>query len=103
MFTEQFLPIAMGFVFGVIVALAVFVAELAVRRWIPVGSLFDVVLRLCIFAAIVIGVSEFIGALFGPLVRTHTLGFWGSFVIGFILPPWLVRLHLRRAERKNVG
>jgi hypothetical protein len=94
---------AMGFAFGVVVALAIFVAELVVRRLVRVGTLVDVVLRLSVFATIVLGASEFIGASFGPLVRAHALGFWCSFAVGFLLPPWLLHVHLRRAERKNAG
>ena len=100
---DQILPVALGFALGVVVAIAIFVADVAVRRLVHIGSLLDVALRLGVFAALVLGASTLIGSLFGPLLREHALGFWCSWVVGFIAPPWLAHLYFTRYRRKNAG
>jgi uncharacterized membrane protein YqhA len=103
MSTEQLISVVLGFAFGLVVAFAIFVADLAVRRLVHIGTLLDVMLRLGVVAVIVLGASELIGSLFGPLLRAHAVTLWSSFVVGFLMPPWLVHLHLRRVERKSAG
>jgi hypothetical protein len=95
----QLASIAMGFAVGLVFALA----NLAARRFVRASALLDAVVRLSVFGVIVLGTAELVGSFFAALVRQNALGFWSSFVVGFVLVPWLVHLHLRRIERKNAG
>jgi len=100
---EQLLSMALGLAFGLVAALAIFLAELAVRHFVRSSALLDVVVRLSVFGVILLGAAELIGSFFAQVVREHALVVWSSFAVGFVLPPWLLHLHLRRSERKNAG
>jgi hypothetical protein len=99
----QLASIAMGFAVGLVFALAILAGDLAARRFVRASALLDAVVRLSVFGVIVLGTAELVGSFFAALVRQNALGFWSSFVVGFVLVPWLVHLHLRRIERKNAG
>lgn len=102
MLADQLASIALGFLFGAVISLAIFVSALVTQRFVQIGTIQDVLLRLGVFAAISLAAAELLGTFFSALVRSHLVAFWLSFVVGFLLPPWLVHL-LLQGKSKNVG
>ena len=101
--TDEIFAMLLGAAFGLIVALAIFIAELTVRRFARISLLGDVALRVLVFGVISIGTAELIGTYLGPFVRHHASYFWVSFFAGFFALPWVVAFHMRRSRNQSAG
>jgi hypothetical protein len=90
----------LGFLFGVATASLIFLANFIANLLSKFGDVVDIILRLALYGAPLIGLAEIVGMLYGPEVRQHALSFWLSFFLGLVLVPLSGTLVLRIKRRK---
>lgn len=91
---------ALGFCFGGVVALAIFVANLVAARFAKGSSLLDIVIRLGSFGVLILLSAEAVGFLFGTEVRQNAPWFWGAFAVGLIVVPSVFAIRARRRSQR---
>lgn len=90
----------LGLLFGVAVALSIFLANLMAVRFSCGNDLFDIVIRLACVGALILIAAEVIGSLFGPEVRLHAASFWCAFAAGLVLVPVATALHVWKKNKR---